>query len=61
MRDIYLKNGVSKYIPHLIKRANFQLYRAYRVGVIWKNLYLPTNIYTNEFNFFEVKQTVFPK
>ena len=35
--DRYLKNGVSKYIAHVIKHVNFKLYRANPEGVIWKN------------------------
>ena len=35
-KDIYLRNGVSKSIVHVIKHANFQLYRAHPDGVIWK-------------------------
>ena len=34
--DKYLKSGVSKKIIHVIKHANFQLYRAYSERVIWK-------------------------
>ena len=32
--DRYLKNGVSKSIVHMIKHANFQLYRVHPDGVI---------------------------
>ena len=37
LRDKYLKNGASKNMDHVIKHANFQLYRVYPVRVIWKN------------------------
>ena len=36
-RERYLKNSLSKSIAHVIKHANFQLYRAYNAGVIWKS------------------------
>ena len=36
--DRYLKNGESNNIAHVIKHANFQLYRAYPARVIWKKL-----------------------
>ena len=32
--DRYLKNGVTKSIVHVIKHANFQLYRVHPDGVI---------------------------
>ena len=32
--DRYLKNSVSKSIAHMIKYANFQLYRVHPNGVI---------------------------
>ena len=33
-----LKNGVSKYVVHVMKHVNFQIYRAHPDGVIWKKL-----------------------
>ena len=32
----YLKSGVPKRVVHVMKHANFELYRAYSSGVIWK-------------------------
>ena len=46
------KNSVSKSIVDVIKHANFHLYRAYPVGVIWKNGQLPTNAKTSKFELF---------
>ena len=44
-KDRYLKNDEWKSIGHLIKRADFHLYREYTVGVIWTNQQMMTNIY----------------
>ena len=35
--DRYLKNDLLENIVHVIKHVNFQFYRAYPAGVIWKN------------------------
>ena len=51
---------MSKNIAHVIKHANFQLYRAYSTRVIWKNWQLKANEYTKEFDVLCIKRGVSP-
>ena len=39
-----LRNGLSESMVYVIQDANFQLYRAYPIGFIWKNQQTKTNI-----------------
>ena len=57
----HLKNGVSKIIVNMIEHTNFQLYRAYSAGVIWKTRLLTTTICQHTISTFYTSVWIFKK